>query len=239
MQADDSFEPDCFAQAQTQARRKDVSTLFTFTELVGLCAGGQRVRIEPGNPYRPKPLRNLANPVTYQVRLFCLLLMVCATFAASAGPAQPSAALSRAILQLSAGLSDGSSKLDPASIRSYALPGKAAVLFTLEGPGGGNGSLQFIAFFVPDEGGGLRHRRQTRYRLLAYRKIGSRGSRLFLFGSGVIHNGQLALKGATYRASDPMCCPSRQLSSSFAAKGGHVVEQPLTPDNSPMPKPLH
>jgi hypothetical protein len=172
------------------------------------------------------------------MRLLYLLLIGLASFAASAGPALPSAELTRAVVGLSGGLSDGASTLDTASIQAYELPGEVAVLFTLEGPGGGNGSLQFIAFFAPGRGGGLSHRRQTRYRLLAYEKIGARGSRLFLSRSGVVQRKYLELKGAAYRSNDPLCCPSLQLRSSFTRQGGQVLEQALAPNNSFKPKPL-
>ena len=164
------------------------------------------------------------------MRYLWLVLVSFSVFASSAEAAPPDAALSRAVAQLSARLSDGAADPDLATVEYSVSTEQTATLFFLHDPSGGNATSQIIAFFAPSRADGRKRLALARYRLLAYRQIGSNSSRLFRANSGIVHNGRLELEGAAYLPKDAMCCPSRTLRSSFAVKNGHVAEQPLAPN---------
>jgi hypothetical protein len=82
------------------------------------------------------------------------------------------------------------------------------VLFTLEGPGGGNHHVSFLAFF-PSAGGPP-----------SVVQTGQRGERDPV---GVrVEHGKVVLRTREYRTADPMCCPSGKGSLSYEWKDGSL-----------------
>lgn len=98
------------------------------------------------------------------------------------------------------------------------------MLFALQGAGGGNGRWQYLAFFAPNEALPP-DAAVSRYRLLGFARIGSRGVRLFDARSAVLRQGRLLVNGAGYEPKDAMCCPSRRIRASFSMTDGRVLEQ--------------
>jgi hypothetical protein len=97
-----------------------------------------------------------------------------------------------------------------------------AVLYTIEGAGGGNNYTQYLAVFVRLEG-----------KLIptAHAVVGGKGYRaahLEGIGDNVIH-----LTTLNYGPHDAMCCPSIKGSARFVLADGKLVSQPPPP---PSPK---
>jgi hypothetical protein len=133
-----------------------------------------------------------------------------------------------AVEQLSTLLSDGYAELytEPLiPIRSSSTP-TVAVFFTLEGPGKGNGSWQFLAFFEHNQAVAPDEPPSHSYRLVAFRQVGSRETRFFEAATASFHNGSLTVSGRSIGPDDPMCCPSVPIRALFKIQNGIIVEQP-------------
>lgn len=155
------------------------------------------------------------------------LPLIVALLAVPSRAAMPDPALRAAVVQLASLLSDGDARLDPADITVKQSGAQVAVLFALQGAGGGNGRWQYLAFFAPNEDLPRSNAAASRYRLLGFAQIGSRGVRLFDARSAVLRQGRLLVNGADYEPKDAMCCPSRRIRAAFSMTDGRVLEQRL------------
>ncbi|HSR65328.1 MAG TPA: hypothetical protein VLM17_06995 [Xanthomonadaceae bacterium] len=162
----------------------------------------------------------MAPPARHVGRALALALAL----ASAPAPAQAADALRSAVGVLAGQLSDGVARLDASELVVRRARNRVAVLFALEGPGGGNGRWQFLALYEPNES--LRAGRAVapRYRLLALQRIGARGERLFDAASARFDGTRLLLQGAAFRAGDAMCCPSRPISRAFVLVDGRIAE---------------
>lgn len=155
------------------------------------------------------------------------VLLLLALLASPCGASTPDAALRQGVEVLAALVSDGHAQLDDARID--AVPsgpaGPVAVFFSLQGPAKGNGSWQFLAFFERNEAIGPDIRPSSGYRLVAFRRVGSRGTRLFDPRTASFRAGTVTVSGAAYGPGDAMCCPSVAVHSAFRVDDGVVVEQ--------------
>ncbi len=86
------------------------------------------------------------------------------------------------------------------------------VVFTVEGPNGGNFHQSFMYVFLSSS--------KSPQPLLV--KVGERGERDPEGVSG--EQGKIVLMTREYLAKDPQCCPSGHGKATFALKGGKLVE---------------
>lgn len=90
----------------------------------------------------------------------------------------------------------------------------AAIVFTLEGAGGGNNYLQYLAVFW---------KRGQRYTFCCAQRVGGKGIRsvehVALSGAGVRIGGNEYAPG-----KDPMCCPSKPYVADLAVQGTQLLE---------------
>ena len=161
------------------------------------------------------------------MKLFWLLLVVFLALPASAIAERPDPALDKSVDRLAALLTDGYATLDQAQLVPVRSSNLIAVFFNLQGPAKGNGSWQFLAFFEVNFDLSSEFPASSKYRLLGYKQVGSRGTRLFDSTSATFQHGKVTVGGAAFKPSDSMCCPSLPIRSSFVIQDGHVVEQPL------------
>lgn len=169
-----------------------------------------------------------------------LLLLVFLAFAASTIAARSDPALEKSVAELASLLTDGYAELDQGKLLPIRSSNMVAVLFNLQGPAKGNGSWQFLAFFEANASLSSEFPNTSPYRLLAFKKIGSRGARLFNPATATFQSGQLTVGGSAFKPSDAMCCPSLPIRSTFVIQDGQVVErsvdnefdQPLTRSTS-------
>lgn len=157
------------------------------------------------------------------LRLLCLLLSLAST-PSLAEPPRVDRALDVSVERLAALLSDGIATLDRGRRVPVRSGNLTAVMFNLQGPGGGNGTWQFLAFFetnahLPEA------TTPSGYRLLGFAKIGSAGDRFFDPATAVLRRRQLRIDGAAFARGDAACCPSRPIRSLFVLGDGNVVEQ--------------
>ena len=97
-----------------------------------------------------------------------------------------------------------------------------AVLYTIEGVGGGNNYTQYLAVFVRLEG---------KLTPTAHAVVGGKGYRAtHLEGIG---DNVIFLTTLSYGPHDAMCCPSIKGSARFVLADGKLVSQPPPP---PSPK---
>ena len=91
----------------------------------------------------------------------------------------------------------------------------AAVLYTIEGAGGGNNYAQFLAVFVRDEEGQL-----------APAAHASAGGKLYREAHLVsITDGAVLLNVVNYAEKDAACCPSKKGTTRYTLVDGKLVEQ--------------
>ena len=156
--------------------------------------------------------------------LILLLLLPCAPAAANP-PIDP--ALDDSVTHLAALLSDGIATLDRGRLTPARSGHLVAVVFNLQGPGGGDGSWQFLAFF--DTNADLPATpASSRYRLLGFARIGSLVERLFDASTAVLQGRRLRIDGAAFARGDASCCPSHPIRSVFVLADAKVVERRLT-----------
>jgi hypothetical protein len=96
------------------------------------------------------------------------------------------------------------------------LSGKsaAAVVFTLEGAGGGNNYTQHLAVFW---------KRHTRYEYCCSRLVGGKGIRSVEQVS--LRSESIHIAGNNYVAgADPMCCPSKPYTEDLAVQNSQLIE---------------
>ena len=162
------------------------------------------------------------------MKIFVLSILVMLSFLATPVlAATPDKDLRVAVEKLAALVSDGYAQLYAEQLASVSSNSShsVAVFFTLEGPRKGNGSWQFLAFFEHNEAIASDEPPSSSYRLVAFRQVGSRGTRFFEPGTASFHNGVLAVSGMAMGPRDAMCCPSVPVRSVFKVQDGAVVEQ--------------
>jgi hypothetical protein len=139
----------------------------------------------------------------------------------------PDKNLQVAVKQLAALVSDGYAKLYAEKLAPISSNSShsVAVFFTLDGPAKGNGSWQFLAFFEHNEAVDPSEPPSPSYRLVAFRQVGSRGTRFFEPATASFRNGILTVSGWAMGPSDAMCCPSVPVRSEFKVQNGAVAEQ--------------
>ncbi len=134
-------------------------------------------------------------------------------------------ALQTSVSELAGLLTDGYAYLDEGQLYPVRSGNVVAVIFFLQEPAKGNGSWEFLAFFEENSSLSEEAPPSSRYRLLAFKKIGGKGTRLFDFGAAAFRKGRLIVPGRTYKPADPECCPSLPIRSEFTTKDGQVIEQ--------------
>lgn len=159
--------------------------------------------------------------------LSMLLLLV----ALPCGATKPDAELRQSIEHLGALVSDGYAQLDIQRIASIPARDRdaVAVIFTLESPGKGNGVWQFLAFLRRNASFAADSPPASAYRLIAFKQVGARGTKLFDPETATYANGALIVSGKGYGPKDAMCCPSLPLRSTFTLQHDVVVEQGSAP----------
>ena len=85
------------------------------------------------------------------------------------------------------------------------------VLYTLEGQGGSNQYLQYLAVFV---------NRKGRLAYLAHQVVGGKNRRSIEAVS--IKDGKINLQTLEYLANDASCCPSKKGQMRFILSGGRL-----------------
>lgn len=155
------------------------------------------------------------------------MLLLLALLASPCRASEPDAGLRQSVKLLATLVSDGYAQLDDARIDSVqsSPAGPVAVFFSLQGPAKGNGTWQYLAFFEQNEAIGPDIRPSSRYRLVAFMQVGSRGSRLFDPDTASFQGDTVTVSGAAYGRGDAMCCPSVAVHSAFRVSNGVVVEQ--------------
>lgn len=88
-----------------------------------------------------------------------------------------------------------------------------AILYTIEGMGGGNNHVQYLAVFARAKG---------RLGYLTHAAIGGKLNRSVELKS--ITNNVILFETLSYRANDPSCCPTRKGSAKFVLKGKKLRE---------------
>ena len=161
------------------------------------------------------------------MKLFRLLLIVFLAFPASAIAERPDPALDKSVERLAALLTDGYATLDQGQLFPVRASNLVAVFFNLQGPAKGNGTWQFLAFFEANIALSPELPASSKYRLLGYKQVGGRGTRLFNPASATFQHGKVIVGGAAFKPSDSMCCPSIPIRSAFVIQDGHVAEQGL------------
>jgi hypothetical protein len=100
----------------------------------------------------------------------------------------------------------------------------AVALFSVEGFLGGNLHEEYLAVFEPVEAADIDGHKTNPYRLLAVQKIGGRGWRTFDWDTAQFARGSVRLKGQSWKAQDPGCCPSAPISVTFKLRDDAIVE---------------
>jgi hypothetical protein len=90
-----------------------------------------------------------------------------------------------------------------------------AVLYTIEGQGGSNNYIQYLAVFV---------RRKTGLVFAARTPVGGKNRRAIEFTS--IKNNTMFFDTTAYGPRDPSCCPTIKGSTMFVLSGKRLVEKP-------------
>ena len=88
------------------------------------------------------------------------------------------------------------------------------VLYSLEGPRGGNGYVQYIAVFTGS--------RRGEPRFLARTEAGGKTRRSVELQR--VAQGKIFLSTKSYRPSDPSCCPTRNGRTTYRVAGKKLVE---------------
>jgi len=88
------------------------------------------------------------------------------------------------------------------------------VLYTIEGQGGSNLYIQYLAVFG---------RRKGTLSLLAHADVGGKSTRGVALTS--IENNSILLETLTYGPKDPSCCPSVKGTTRYLLSGGRLREQ--------------
>ncbi len=147
--------------------------------------------------------------------LFAVWLL---SLAASTTSASPKSELRTQTERLAVLLSDGYETFDPHSFATKSSRNSKyiAVFFTLRGQAKGNGSLQYLAFFVRNEELDPTPSNPSSHRLGAFSNIGARGERHFDLHTAIISGDTVTVKGMALGSNDAMCCPSIPLQSTFS-----------------------
>ena len=87
----------------------------------------------------------------------------------------------------------------------------AVVLYTLEGQGGSNQYLQYLAVFIDRKG---------RLAYVTHQVVGGKNRRSI--ESVLIKDGKINLQTLEYLPNDPSCCPSRKGQMRFVLSGGRL-----------------
>ena len=90
----------------------------------------------------------------------------------------------------------------------------AVVLYTLEGFGGGNNYLQYLAVFLGSESGKLSYFKHI--------LVGGKNSRSVKMVSA--DKGKILLETLEYLPTDGSCCPSKKGKSQITLKGNILIE---------------
>lgn len=166
------------------------------------------------------------------LRIFALLTLLCAVGASTAATSSNPAierAISALVYQFSDGIAEPYSE-EPPVIRYGPIFGEksddAVVFFSLDGFGGSNHHVEYIAFFAvvpPTEIAGSASRP---YRLMAVSEIGARGWRTFDWKTAVPHRSAATVSGLQMRSGDALCCPSLPVTITFHIDDfhGRIVE---------------
>lgn len=86
------------------------------------------------------------------------------------------------------------------------------MIFTIEGSGGGNNTIQFLGIWTSSMKLGAEP---------LYTKVGERGERVI--DSIDVVNKRIVLNAREYKKGDPMCCPSGAREISFVISAGKIV----------------
>jgi hypothetical protein len=90
-----------------------------------------------------------------------------------------------------------------------------AVFYTLEGFGGGNLYLQYLAIFTNVNG---------KLSYLTSKHIGGKDNRSISSETAVISNGKIKVNTLEYLRTDASCCPSKKGSAQFILDKGKIKE---------------
>jgi hypothetical protein len=174
---------------------------------------------------RSRILESGATPV-----LLGLALLVASSQSAVAQPAVPAAFIDREIERLVELYSDGIAVGYPEYRHvkfAKVLEGEAeaaVALFSVEGFLGGNLHEEYLAVFEPVESADIDGHKTNPYRLLAVQKVGGRGWRTFDWDTAQFARGSVRLKGKSWKAADPGCCPSAPIAVTFRVRDDAIVE---------------
>ncbi|HET9819292.1 MAG TPA: hypothetical protein VFP92_09015 [Rhodanobacteraceae bacterium] len=159
-----------------------------------------------------------------KIKALVLVFLLLPSTILAAGAQHP--LVKESVQELSALLTDGYAKLGLPLMVVPTGPDKVvAVLFSLEGPGGGDGAWEYIAFFKTTGRLLPKRARVHEYRLLAFKKIGAVGVRWFKMGTVSVQHGRVNVRGAAWAPQDAVASPSIPLHSLFWLHKGQIVEQ--------------
>ncbi len=129
------------------------------------------------------------------------------------------------VVRLADLVSDGYAKLDRTTITPIRSGDRLAVFFDLQHPGEGNGTWQYLALFERNAAFPGAEAPASEFRLLAFARIGMRGTRLFDPSTARIRGHEISVRGAAYAPHDAMCCPSLPVRARFVLEEGNIRER--------------
>jgi hypothetical protein len=88
------------------------------------------------------------------------------------------------------------------------------VLYTIEGQGGGNNYVQYLAVFL---------RRSTKLVGISHASVGGKSSRSVELTT--ITNNEIRLQTLSYAATDPTCCPTLKGATRYVLNNGKLMEK--------------
>lgn len=162
-----------------------------------------------------------------------LQVLMCGALATARAEAPPADATANvtALIQL---LGDGIAQVSlaaPPVIKYGRLFGgplpDAVTFFTLEGFGGSNHHVEYVAFFASVRDAEIAGNHSRPYRLVAMAQIGARGWRSFDWKSVVLKRSAVTVSGEKMGPGDALCCPSVPITATFQVDAftGRIVER--------------
>lgn len=148
--------------------------------------------------------------------------------------------LAQESVALSEILSDGYAQFYPEQSQMVEIPSYpslgfksgVAVLMSMGGWAGGNTNNQYVAVYAINENLKL-GQASNQYRLIAFKRVGGKGDRLFT--TLRYENQALILSGFGYGENDGLCCPSQPMVLSLSlSERGNLEEKKRHGDRFPI-----